>query len=128
MERIAIVGATGLIGTSIGASSASRGFRLVKVARHVEGNALSQSGVVWKAADIGRTSRVERAVLLEGAAAVVNCAGALQDGPSDDLDATHRSGLSELIAGCRAAGVTRFIHFSAMGVVRARPSKFLATK
>lgn len=128
MERIAIIGATGLIGTNIGASLASRGFHLVKVARHVEGNAPSQSGVVWKAADVGRTSRVEWAVVLEGVAAVVNCAGALQDGPSDDLDGTHRSGLSDLIAGCQAAGVRRFIHFSAMGVDQARPSKFSATK
>jgi uncharacterized protein YbjT (DUF2867 family) len=128
LERIAIIGATGLIGTSIGAALASRGFHLVKVARHVEGNALSQSGVVWKAADVGRTSRVEWAVLLEDVTAVVNCAGALQDGPSDDLDNTHRSGLSELIAGCQAAGVNRFIHFSAMGVERATPSKFSETK
>jgi len=124
LGRIAIIGATGLIGTSIGASLAARGFNLVKVARHVEANALSQSGVVWKAANVGRTSRLEWAVLLEGVAGVVNCAGALQDGPADDLDGTHRSGLSDLIAGCQAAGVRRFIHFSAMGVDRARPSKF----
>jgi uncharacterized protein YbjT (DUF2867 family) len=128
LQRIAIIGATGLIGTSIGASLATRGFNLVKVARHVEEDALSRSGVVWKAADVGRTSRVEWAVLLEGVTAVVNCAGALQDGPSDDLDWTHRSGLSDLIAGCQTAGVRRFIHFSAMGVDRARPSKFSATK
>jgi uncharacterized protein YbjT (DUF2867 family) len=128
LERIAIIGATGLIGTTVAASLALRGFNLVNIVRHVETGAFSQSGVVWKAADVGRTSRGDWTVLLEGVTAVVNCAGALQDGPSDNLDRTHRSGLSQLIAGCEAAGVRRFIHFSAMGVDRATPTTFSATK
>jgi len=128
LDRIAVIGATGLIGTSIAAAFATRGIRVVGVARHVADAARSQPAIAWKAAEVGRTSTAEWEILLKGVTAVVNCAGALQDGPSDDLAATHQIGLAELVAGCRAAGIKRFVHFSAMGVDSATPTRFSATK
>lgn len=128
MDRIAIIGATGLIGSSIAAALATRGSRVVGVARHVGAAPRRHPAIEWTAAELGRTDRAQWKILLKDVTAVVNCAGALQDGPSDDLEQTHRTGLADLVAGCRAAGVKRFVHFSAMGVDRATPTRFSATK
>ncbi|KRE05061.1 nucleoside-diphosphate sugar epimerase [Bosea sp. Root381] len=128
MDRIAVIGATGLIGSSIAAALITRGIRVVGVARHIGDAPRRHRTMEWSAAELGRTDRAEWETLLEDVTAVVNCAGALQDGPSDDIEQTHRTGLADLVAGCRAAGVERFVHFSAMGVDRATPTRFSATK
>ena len=127
MDRIAVIGATGLIGTNIAVALAKRS-RVLGVARHVEDAARRHPTIEWKTAEIGLTSSAEWARLLTGVTAVVNCAGALQDGPTDDLAGTHHTGVADLVAGCRAAGIRRFVHFSAMGVDSATPTRFSATK
>ncbi|WP_306224301.1 SDR family oxidoreductase [Bosea beijingensis] len=127
MARIAVIGATGLIGTNIAVALATRS-RVLGISRHVEDAARRHPTIEWKTAEIGRTSSAEWARLLTGVTAVVNCAGALQDGPTDDLAGTHHIGVADLVAGCSAAGVRRFVHFSAMGVDSATPTRFSATK
>lgn len=127
MDRIAVIGATGLIGNNIAVVLATRS-RVLGVARHVEDATRSHPTIEWKSAEIGRTSSAEWARLLTGVTAVVNCAGALQDGPTDDLVGTHQIGVADLVAGCRAAGVRLLVHFSAMGVDSATPTRFSATK
>lgn len=128
MDRIAVIGGTGLIGTSVALMAASRGSHVIGIARRVEEAARRLPGLEWKAVDLALARGADWELILKDVSAVVNCAGALQDGPSDDLAGIHQTGLAQLIVGCRSAGVRRFIHFSAMGVDRGTPTRFSATK
>src|SRR5690606_31916755 len=55
------------------------------------------------------------------------CAGVLQDGPGDSLQAVHASGPAALFAACGEAGVRRVVHLSALGADRGA-SSFSASK
>jgi uncharacterized protein YbjT (DUF2867 family) len=117
-----IVGATGFIGSQIVAAFLARGHQITGVARHTEEAALRMPAAKWVSLDPGW------ATVAAGADAVVNCAGALQDGPADNLAGTHERGLRALIDACEKTSVRRFIHFSAMGVDRATPTEFSRSK
>jgi len=65
---------------------------------------------------------------LRGVDAVVNCVGALQDSVREDVEGVHVTGAAALFRACEKLGVRRVIHFSAIGVDRAQPSAFSATK
>lgn len=65
---------------------------------------------------------------LAGVDAVVNAAGALQDGPHDDLRAVHDSAIRALVSACEHQGITRFIQISAPGAVIEARTAFLSTK
>ena len=60
--------------------------------------------------------------------AVVNAAGALQDGPRDRLDAIHRGSVVALVTACEQAGVSRFVQISAIGADPASSDAFFSTK
>lgn len=92
MDRIAVIGATGLIGASTAAALATRGFQIIGAARDISGAARRQPAIDWIARDLVHSSRAEWEALLQGVTAVVNCAGALQDGPSDDLPKAAHDG------------------------------------
>ncbi len=128
MSTVLIIGATGLIGSHIAARLEVEGNAIIGVARDVRGGAERLPGARWQSLDLARAPCSEWRTLLRGVDAVVNCAGALQSGPADDLAGTHARGLAALIAACEAEGVRRLIHFSAMGVDRATPSEFSRTK
>jgi uncharacterized protein YbjT (DUF2867 family) len=78
--------------------------------------------------DLARASVRDWAQVLTDADALINCAGALQDGPRDDLAAVHVEATSRLIVACAEAGVKRFVHISAAGVAEGRATAFNATK
>jgi uncharacterized protein YbjT (DUF2867 family) len=66
--------------------------------------------------------------LLRGHHAIVNCAGVFQDGATDSTEAVHHTGIQKLISACEDTGIKRFIHFSAMGMDRAQPTRFSSSK
>lgn len=66
--------------------------------------------------------------VVAGMDAVVNAAGALQDGPRDRLDAVHRGSVVALVAACEQAGVRRFVQISAIGTDPASANPFFSTK
>lgn len=79
-------------------------------------------------ADLGTARAQDWAQWLKGADAVVNCAGALQDSPDQNLAAVHAEGLRRLCEGMRSAGVMRLIHISAVGASAQGPSEFSRSK
>ena len=80
----------------------------------------------WLSIDINRQTSPEHWLShLQGIEAVVNCAGALQDGPSDSLKGVHTVGISALFAACERLRIRRVVHFSAIGVDRATPTASL---
>ncbi|WAC27169.1 SDR family oxidoreductase [Ancylobacter sp. SL191] len=128
MSRILVIGATGLIGSGIVARLAHEGHQIIGVARDIYGAAERLPVAQWHDLDLAQAGSDQWRELLAGVSVVVNCAGALQSGPADNLRGTHIRGLAALVAACEAQNVHRLVHFSAMGVNRATPSEFSRTK
>lgn len=127
-QRVLVVGATGLIGSAVSARLRRDGHVVVGVARHVPRVTPAFLSRLVRL-DISRATRAEDWLpLLDDVDAVVNCAGALQDGPGERLAGVHVSGPAALFDACHQAGLRRVIHFSAMGVDRQQPSDFSRTK
>jgi uncharacterized protein YbjT (DUF2867 family) len=90
------------------------------------GNRNSPAGV---ALDIASAREPEKWLpVLNGVDAVVNCAGVVQDGGRENTVGVHAAGVGALFDACEQRGVHRVIHLSAIGVDRAQPSSFSATK
>jgi uncharacterized protein YbjT (DUF2867 family) len=127
--RILLIGATGFIGSAIAARLAAEGHELVGVARRIDAVARRLPVSRWIELDLRRAAAAEAWLAhLEGMDAVVNCAGALQDNVRDSTAGVHERAPSALWEACERAGVTRVIHFSAMGVDRGGLTGFSSTK
>jgi uncharacterized protein YbjT (DUF2867 family) len=127
--RVLATGATGLIGSAVVARLLTEGHEVIGLARSVGIAARQQPIARWRAVDIARMEKPENwDRYLEGVDAVVNCAGALQDGPRDNIKGVHCDGVAALFAACERLGIKRIVHFSAIGVDRDTPSAFSRTK
>jgi uncharacterized protein YbjT (DUF2867 family) len=124
--RILVVGATGFIGSVLVARLVTAGHEVVTVSRSK--TASPPVGVTKVALDVAQATRLEDwTPVLAGIEAVVNCAGALQEGPRDSLAGVHAHGISALFRACEHAGIRRVVHLSAVGVDRPA-SAFSRTK
>jgi uncharacterized protein YbjT (DUF2867 family) len=124
--NVAVVGATGLIGSAVCARLADEGHHVRGLVRRRGDKSAACTETV--AMDMGEASQASWVAALSGMDAVVNCAGAFQNGAAEDVTGVHVKGAATLFAACAAASIRRIIHFSAIGVERAQPSEFSATK
>jgi putative NADH-flavin reductase len=116
--KIAIVGATGFIGTKLVDEAVSRGHEVVAVSRTV-GEAAAGRGVTRVAADASDTEALTRA--FKGVAAVLHAAA-----PSKKLDIDARIALQKvatasIIAAVKAAGVPRVLAVGGAGTLEIAP-------
>jgi len=123
--RVLVNGASGLIGSAVCATLAANGHQVIAAMRQRAAHPSTSETVV---ADMSSTTTAEWAQHLQNVDAVVNCAGALQQGPNEDLAAIHAAGADALFAACERLGIRRVIHFSAIGIDREQPSDFSVTK
>ena len=114
--RILVVGAYGLIGGYVTARLLSEGHSIIGVGRDVIMARRRLPGVDWRRLDLAAMDPTGWRPLLTGVQAVVNCAGVLQDSPSDSLKATHVTAIVALAEACVASGIRRFVQISAAGV------------
>ena len=128
--QVLVVGATGLIGSAIVARLIGTGCQVVGIARRTAAAAKSFPSVQWIMLDIAAMKRPEAWLPhLTGIDAVVNCAGVLQDSPSESTRAVHVDAIAALFAACEhAAGVRRVVHFSAIRIDREAPTPFSQSK
>ena len=110
-----MLGASGFIGAAVCARLAREGFAIRAVSR---GASLPDLGEVEHVRfDISRATKTEAWLpLLSGVEAVVNCAGTLQDSPTDDARGVHIIGLQSLIRACEKTRIARVVHLSAAGI------------
>lgn len=125
--RVAVIGAYGLIGSYVSAQLMAEGREFVGIGRDLTQARRRFPTVAWKAADLGVATVEDWTRLLAGVSAVVNCAGALQDSPRDDLRAVHVEGVQRLASACQGLGA-RLIHVSAAGVAADGETTFNTTK
>jgi len=126
--RITVIGATGLIGSAVAARLLTDGHEVVGVARAIGEASLAAPRIDWRRMDLTRVETTDWAGVLGGCDCVVNCAGVLQDGPADDVEAVQDAGPRRLFAACEQAGVARFVQLSAIGVDRQTPTAFSGSK
>jgi NADH dehydrogenase len=69
------------------------------------------------------------AAFVRGADAVINLVGVLHDGRGDrSFQAAHVELARKVVAACRASGIGRLLHMSALASARDAPSRYLRTK
>ncbi|NSX91147.1 SDR family oxidoreductase [Agrobacterium tumefaciens] len=127
--KILILGATGFIGSEVLRSLHLRGHPVTGLARSVTRARDKWPFTNWISADLARMTRASDWDALVGDHdAIVNCAGALQDGLSDDLAATQEKAMLALYEAAAQAGGRLLIQVSARTAGAAADLPFLATK
>ena len=95
--KILILGATGFIGSEVLKSLHLRGHAVTGLARSVTSARDKWPFANWVSADLSRMKHAtDWSSLVHDHGAIVNCAGALQDGLSDDLAATQEKAMLAL--------------------------------
>jgi uncharacterized protein YbjT (DUF2867 family) len=125
--RILVLGASGLVGAAVTARLIGDGHDVVGVGRDLAAARRRAPSVDWRRIDLATLDAPAAEALLAGVDAVVDCAGALQDGPADRLRAVHVGAVETLARACERQGVRRFVLISAAGIDCA-DTPFSATK
>lgn len=120
--RIAIVGASGNVGTALVRALRPDGHELVGVARRPpeSGEYAAGDGLTWRAIDVGASDATgDLATAFAGTDAVVNLAWGFQ--PTHDearLERTALGGTRSVLEAVTAAGVAHVCHMSSLGAYR----------
>ena len=139
LENVLVVGGSGFIGRHFLAALARQGIKALVPARSVERakHLMLLPAVSVVQADVFEPGVLER--LAAGCQAVVNLAGVLHSrrgrgderGPNDygpDFARVHVELPQAIVRACRAAGVPRLLHVSALGAAADAPSEYLRSK
>lgn len=127
--RVLVLGGYGFIGLELARALAALGHEVVGAGRDPAVGERLMPNATWRHADLARlTAPEDWAPLLVGVEAIVNAAGALQDGARDDLEAVHHRSIAALVAAAERAGVRRFVQISAPGATADASTAFLRTK
>jgi uncharacterized protein YbjT (DUF2867 family) len=127
--NVLVLGGYGLIGQAVVLRLHRDGHVVTGLGRGVAQARTRMPFVRWVSADLAELAEPRAwAPLLQGVDAVVNAAGALQDGARDDLATVHHHAIAALVAACEDAGLRRFVQISAAGVGEDVASPFFATK
>lgn len=127
--RVLVLGAYGLIGGAVAHRLAAAGHEVTGIGRRVGAAGRARPHMVWVSRDIaGCTHPADWVPLIVGMDVVVNCAGALQDGPRDDVRAVQETAMLALWQACAAAGTRRVVQVSAAGATADAPTLFMRSK
>jgi uncharacterized protein YbjT (DUF2867 family) len=127
-RRIVVLGGSGFVGRHVVARLVASGYRAIVPTRSRERakHLLLLPTVEVVEASINDPVTLERTA--SGASAVVNLVGIINEMRRGDFDRTHVELARKIVAACRAVGVRRLVHMSALNADPAGPSRYLATK
>ena len=132
-QLVTVVGGSGFLGTYVVRRLLKDGYRVRVLCRNPQG---TDAGTVKTQGYLGQVS-VEYADLsrpetlqnkLNGSIAVINLVGVLYEKGTQNFARLHAQGAEKLAKMAAAAGVTRFIQLSALGVDKAEKSRYARTK
>lgn len=125
---ILVVGAYGLIGCGIAQRLERDGHTIIGLGRDTDTGKRVLPTINWLSADLRSLTEVTAwQPFLKDVDAVVNCSGALQDGPEDDLEVVHHYAVAALAQACGSANV-KLVQISAAGADLGASTPFLASK
>lgn len=127
-KKILVLGAYGFIGAGVTRALTAQGVQISGLVRNLETGRRVLPGVPLQQGDL-RTFKTpdDWQSLLAQADLVVNCAGALQDGPKDDLEAVHHRAIAALGSACARRDIA-IIQVSAIGAETNADTEFMQTK
>lgn len=127
-NAVLVLGAYGLIGSRVADALEAAGHDVLSFGRDAGTAARLRPGAAWAISDLRQMTRAaDWQDVLSGVSCVINCAGALQEGPADDLEAVHHHAIAALAEACASHGV-RIVQISAVGAVPAAETAFMASK
>lgn len=127
--RVLILGGYGFIGAEIARALIRGGHEVTGLGRSASTGKRLVPGAKWIGADMATLDAAENwAPILSGVDAVVNAAGALQDGPRDNLAAVHHRSVAALVEAATKANVNRLVQISAVGAEVSARTPFMSTK
>lgn len=132
MAKICVIGGSGFIGRHVVCKLAEQGHSVLVPTRRRERakHLIMLPTVDVIQAEVGDPATLAR--LFTGCDAVINLAGILHSRPGmpygRDFSATHVALPKQLVAACIAAGVSRFVHMSALRASADAPSEYLRSK
>lgn len=130
-KAVAVAGATGFVGRYVVAELIARGHTVrALVSDRTSAGALPRAGVTRITGNPQDSAAV--AEFLSGASACVNLVGILREfrapGVARTFRDSHQGVTRNLVQGCEAAGVTRFVQLSAIGVRANGVSEYQSSK
>jgi uncharacterized protein YbjT (DUF2867 family) len=127
--RILVLGGYGLIGSAVLLRLCEAGHAVIALGRSTAAPRRRFPEVSWIEQDIADLCAVAAwRPILVGCDAVVNCAGALQDGPRDDVRAVQAVAMRTLFEACADAGIRKVVQVSAAGASPDAVTLFMRTK
>lgn len=127
-QKILVLGAYGLIGSGVVQCLQADGYDVIGMGRDIATGMRVLPSVEWIKGDLAQMGHPnDWRDVLSGISHVVNCAGALQDGPADDLDRIHHLVVQALARVCDTSD-TYLIQISAVGASIDASIPFLQTK
>lgn len=130
ITTVAVLGGSGFVGRHVCHALAAGGYR-VRVATRDRERAKEQLILLPTAevAVVDVHDTAELAAFVRGTDAVVNLVGVLHEGRgARSFQAAHIELARNTVAACRANGVRRLLHMSALAADRGAPSAYLRTK
>lgn len=128
IRNICLLGGTGFVGSHLAAALYKQGYRLRIATRsmHRSKHLLVLPGADLRVADIHDPAQL--ASLCEGMDAVINLTGILHEKKKGDFERSHVALPAKVVAACRATGVKRLLHMSAIGASEQGLSQYQQSK
>ena len=128
MDRmtVAVVGATGFVGRSVVHRLTTSGHSVVAISRTGRRLAEWPATVTTRAADVETGRNLGNA--LDGADAIVHLVAIPRESKGRRMEVVNAEGTRRVVEAADTAGVRRFVHLSALGVVDDPKLGFLSTK
>lgn len=127
--RVLLLGATGFIGSAVLRRLLASGHAVTALGRNLDAARRRWPEAAWREGDLAvLTDPAAWQPHLVGIEAVINCAGALQDGARDDVAAVQSAAPRALFAACAAQGIGRIVQVSAVGAAPDAPTTFMRSK
>lgn len=130
VTEVCVLGGSGFVGRHVCHVLAAAGYR-ARVATRDRERAKEQL-ILLPTVDVDAVNihdPAQLAAFVRGADAVINLVGVLHDGRGDrGFQAAHVELARKVVAACRAGGVGRLLHMSALASAREAPSRYLRSK